>query len=93
MHADNQLILIVSDDRKAARHLQELLEFMDAPLVECAMPEQWQSHLGNRRLSAVFLGPGLDIKTSGNIIGEIGELDPNISIVVVDANAKGSDPK
>lgn len=93
MQPDNHLILIITDDGDAARHLKELLEFMDAPLVECATLANWQSHLGPQRLSAVFLGPGLDDKTSGTIIGEIGNFDPNVSIVILGANPESPGPQ
>lgn len=93
MQSENHLIFIVTDDGDAAGHLKELLEFMDAPLVECVLPAKWQSRLGNRRLSAVFLGPGMDARTCESIISEIGKLDPNTSIVIVDAKSTGSDLK
>lgn len=93
MQSENHLIFIVTDDRNAAGHLKELLEFMDAPLVECVLPAKWQSGLGNRRLSAVFLGPGMDAGTCESIISEIGELDPNTSIVIVEATPRDSDPR
>ncbi len=83
--SDDHLILIVADDDEGAKHLKELLEFMDAPMVQTAKLGNWQSNLGERRLSAVFLGPCLDETASEKLIGEIGEFDPNVSIVIVDA--------
>ena len=52
------------------------LRSMGALLAE--IHEEWQQ----RRLQAVFLGPGLDEPASGKVIGKI---DPNVSIVMLDA--------
>lgn len=85
MQAKDQLILIVTDDIEHAEHHKELLEFMDAPCVEIATVKGWRSQLGQRRLSAIFLGPNLTNLVNEKIIGDIGKIDPNISIVILDA--------
>ena len=81
--AEDPLIMVIDGAETRAANLKELIEFMDAPRVTIANPENWRERLGERRLGAVFLGADLDKRRIDQVIREIGELDPNTPIVRV----------
>ena len=66
-----------------ARNLKELIEFMDAPAVRVANPDNWRSRIGDNRLAAVFLGEDIPRNELDRLITDLGDYDPNISIVLV----------
>ena len=73
-----------------AKDIKDLLEFMDAETVETTSPGDWRTQIGDRTISAVFVGPDLRGETSAKIIDQIGELDPTISVVVVDPRSQAA---
>ena len=86
MHDAESMIMVVNRAGSAADNLKELIEFMDAPYVCTATPAQWQQQVGDSRLEAVFIGPDLSDKDVRTLVGDIGELDPNIPIVMITEN-------
>ena len=83
MHATDGLILVVNHARRDADNLKELLEFMDEPDVQTATPDDWQQALGSRRLNAMFVGADLSNKEVQSLLGDLGNLDPNVPIVLL----------
>lgn len=75
--------MVVNQTGSAADNLKELIEFMDAPHVCTATPAEWQQQVGDHRLEAVFIGPDLSDKDIRTLVDDIGELDPNIPIVMI----------
>lgn len=80
------MIMVVNSTLSAADNLKELIEFMDAPNVCTATPKEWQQRIGDNRLEAVFVGPDLNDKDVRALVDDIGELDPNIPIVMITSN-------
>lgn len=80
-------ILVVNHGDSAARNLKELLEFMDTPRVQVANPDNWRESLGERRLQAVFIGPDLVDAEIDTLLAAVGEMDPNVSIVLLNEAA------
>ena len=81
------VILVVNRSEPAARNLKDLIEFMDSPPVVIAAPEDWQKRLGGQRLDALFIGPDMTEREVGKLLADIGELDPNIPIVMMSGDA------
>ena len=81
--SSERLIIVVDSVSDRAQNLKELIEFMDAPAVRVADPSNWQSRIGDSRLAAIFLRDDLAKKELDRIIGAVGELDPNVPIVLV----------
>ena len=79
----DSLIMVVNRRGLAADNMKELIEFMDAPHVCTATPKEWQQQVGDSRLEAVFIGPDLSDRDIRSVVTEIGELDPNIPVVVI----------
>ena len=77
------MIMVVNRGGLAADNLKELIEFMDAPHVCTATPKKWQEQVGDSRLEAVFIGPDLTERDIRSVVTEIGDLDPNIPVVVI----------
>lgn len=75
--------MVVNGTASAAENLKELIEFMDAPHVCIATPAGWRDEVGDRRLEAVFIGPDLSDKDVHALVDDIGQLDPNIPIVML----------
>ena len=75
--------MVVDSAIDRAQNLKGLIEFMDAPAVRVADPANWQSRIGDSRLAAIFLRDDLAKKELDRIIGAVGELDPNVPIVLV----------
>lgn len=78
------MVIDTADDR--AQNLKELIQFMDAPAVCIAAPDNWQVQVGEHRLAAIFLGENLPHEEFAHLIDEIGKFDPNIPIVLVAEN-------
>jgi DNA-binding NtrC family response regulator len=83
LSASDRLILVIDADDDRAWKLKELIEFMDAPAVRVAAPDNWQSRIDGRGLAAVFVGNKLPNKELVRLIGDVGKLDPNVAIVIV----------
>ena len=83
MNSADSMIMVVNRIGTAADNLKELIEFMDAPHVCTATPKKWQEQVGDNRLEAVFIGPDLSDRDIRGVVTEIGELDPNIPVVVL----------
>ena len=81
------VILVVNRNASAARNLKDLIEFMDTPPVVVAAPEDWQERLGRQRPDALFIGPDMSDREVGKLLSAIGDLDPNIPIVMMNADA------
>ena len=83
MNSADSMIMVVNRSGSAADNLKELIQFMDAPNVCTATPKKWQEQIGDSRLEAVFIGPDLSDRDIRTVVTEIGELDPNIPVVVI----------
>jgi|GEM_PF-1395583 len=83
MSSFESLIVVVNNSTATTSNLKELIEFMDTPQVCSARPHEWQSLVGDRRIEAVFVGPDLDDGEVRTLVGDIGDLDPNIPIVML----------
>ena len=79
--------MVVNAGAAAADNLKELIEFMDAPEVRVATPSQWREVAEETRVEAVFLGPDLGDDEVRKLLTGIGDLDPSIPIVMLDAEA------
>jgi hypothetical protein len=79
--------MVVNAGAAAADNLKELIEFMDAPEVRVATPAKWREVAGKTRLEAVFVGPDLGDEEVHTLLADIGDLDPSIPIVMLDAEA------
>ena len=79
----DRLIMVIDGDGPRAQNLKELIEFMDVPRVQISAPDNWRSRLGDRRLAAIFLGEDLAQEQIKRLMEDIGELDPNLPIVMV----------
>ena len=77
------VILVVNRSESAARNLKDLIEFMDTPPVVIAAPNDWRQRLGEQRLDALFIGPNMSDGEVDALMSDIGELDPNIPIVMM----------
>ncbi len=80
--------MVVNAGAAAADNLKELIEFMDAPEVKVASPAKWREIAAETRVEAVFLGPDLDDDEVRKLLTGIGDLDPSIPIVMLDAEAQ-----
>lgn len=83
MATSERLIVVIDPVDGRARNLKELIEFMDAPAVRVANPDNWRSRIGDNRLAAVFLGEDIPRNELDRLITDLGDYDPNISIVLV----------
>ncbi len=80
---DQNLLLVIDKELQQAQSLQEQIEFMDTPNVEATVPADWQSVMDFGRVTAIFLGSNLANEELDRVISEIGNLDPNVPIVLV----------
>jgi DNA-binding NtrC family response regulator len=90
MGNSSELILVIADDQQMARDIKDLLEFMEAESVEITSPAEWREQIDGRPVSAVFVGPDIPRERSARIIGEIGEFDRTIPVVVVDPRSQAA---
>ena len=81
--------MIVDDVLERARNLKALIEFMDVPQVQIVTPEGWRDEVRDRRIAAVFLSDALGQDRMQRVIRELGELDPNVPIVLVEDEDAG----
>ena len=81
------VILVVNRSESAARNLKDLIEFMDTPPVVIAAPDDWQKRLGEQRLDALFIGPDISEDEVSSLLQDVGDLDPNIPIVMLNEDA------
>lgn len=79
------MILVVNRTQAEAENLKELIEFMDTPNVRTAVPADWRRELGDQRLEALFVGPDLSPEEVDALLVDVGELDPNVPIVMMNA--------
>ncbi|MEO1244420.1 MAG: hypothetical protein AAFX56_01955 [Pseudomonadota bacterium] len=82
------MILVVDRESGAASRLKSMIEFFDSPRVVTAAPEDWRRRLeidqhGRQRLDAVFLGTKLKESEIDEVVGGVGRIDPNVSIVLL----------
>ena len=89
MIADERLIMVIDGAEHRGAQLKELIEFMDTPRVCTAAPGEWRQKLGDHRLVALFVGPDMTNGDVRSLLGEIGELDPNVPIVVMQEGEPG----
>jgi hypothetical protein len=81
-----RLIVVIHDDIAAAQTLKELIEFMDAPDVRLAKPDDWRAtigEMGDRRLAAVFVADELSEAQVQQVFSDLGRYDPNVPIVMI----------
>ena len=83
MMTGDGMIMVINHTISDAENLKELIEFMDEPDVCTSTPAQWQSCVGTGRLNAVFMGPDLTESEVRAVVGDLGNLDPNIPIVML----------
>jgi len=76
---------VVDRSASIAEKVCELIEFMDTPSVLAAAPSDWQECLGSRRLEALFVGPGLTELQVAGLLDELGAVDPNVLVVLMQA--------
>ncbi len=86
MPGDDCVILVINRLQAEADNLKELIEFMDTPNVRTATPAEWRQRLGDARLEALFVGPDLSSDEIDALITDVGELDPNVPIVMMQAD-------
>ncbi|MGB5245091.1 MAG: sigma-54 dependent transcriptional regulator [Woeseia sp.] len=86
-------IVVVHDDAAAAAALKDLIEFMDAPEVSIARPQNWAASLGKNRLAALFLSQSLASKTIAAAFTDVAKIDRNAAIVLFGGAATNSDAK
>ncbi|NOX67765.1 MAG: hypothetical protein GXP15_01125 [Gammaproteobacteria bacterium] len=84
-----RLIMVIEGREARGQNLKELIEFMDAPRVRIAAPDNWLKRLGDCRLAAIFLGDDLEPDVIDGLITDVGEIDPNTPIVMVSADGVG----
>lgn len=89
MTATANLIMVVNHASSEAENIKELIEFMDAPSVCMATPDGWRKLAGDERIDAVFVGPDLTDGDVRALVGDIGDLDPNIPIVMLQRTRTG----
>lgn len=82
--------MVINGSESRSRKLKELIEFMDAPRVQIAAPDDWRSRLGDSRLAAIFVGDDLEPGEIDRLINDVGELDPNTPIVMVSRDPSGA---
>ena len=78
------VILVVDDRADRADRLRAMIEFMDAPKVVAASTASWRTCAEGERLDAVFLGGRLDEPAVTDVLDAIGDMDPNVSVVLLD---------
>lgn len=81
-------IMVVNAGAATADNLKELIEFMDAPEVRVATPSKWREVAEKTRVEAVFVGPDLGDDEVRTLLAGIGDFDPSIPIVMLDAEAQ-----
>jgi len=81
---NERLIIVVDSSSDRANNLKEQIEFLDAPAVRIATPGNWKSRIGDGRLAAVFLNDSIPQTDIAALIENVGKLDPNVPIVLVD---------
>lgn len=79
----DSMIVVVNNSAATTDNLKALIEFMDTPQVCSANPRDWRKAVGDRRVEAVFVGPDLNDGEVRSLVGDIGDLDPNIPIVML----------
>ncbi len=84
MTGNERLIVVVDSSYDRANDLKDLIEFLDAPAVCIATPGNWKSRIGDNPLAAVFLNECIPQTDIAALIENVGKLDPNIPIVLVD---------
>ena len=82
MSGQDFVILVINRSEVEAENLKELIEFMDTPHVRTARPGDWRDALGDDRLEALFIGPDITADEADQLVGDIGEFDPNVPIVM-----------
>ncbi len=80
--------MVVNAGAAAADNLKELIEFMDAPEVRVTTPAKWRDIAEETRVEAVFVGPDLGEDDVRELLAGIGDFDPSIPIVMLDAEAQ-----
>jgi len=86
MATDDRLIIVIDPSPDRARNLKELIEFMDAPEVCTASPTDWRLHIGEHRLAAIFVSEAMPPQQMTALLDDVGKLDPNVPIVLVDGD-------
>lgn len=76
-------IVVISRTTSDAENLKKLIEFMDEPEVRMSTPGEWRQQIGDCRLDAVFVGADLTDGEIRAVVSDVGELDPNIQIVML----------
>ena len=88
MTTADHVIMVVSSVASDAENLRSQIEFMDSANVITAMPDEWRARLGEARLEVLFVGQDLSAKDVESLLGEVGQMDPNVPIVMLDSAAE-----
>ena len=83
---NDRLIMVIDGSARRAQCIKELIEFMDAPAVRTATPQDWRSRMGKDRLAAVFLSKEIPEPEMTRLIGEVERIDPNVPLVLVNGD-------
>jgi hypothetical protein len=89
MSGAERVVLVVDTVDVECERLRELIEFMDTPNVCTSSPANWRATLGERRLEALFLGPDLSDGEIDVLLADVGKLDPNVAIVMMNMAKAG----
>ena len=81
------MILVVNHGAAQANNLKQLIEFMDTPEVVTASLCDWRTTLGDETLEALFVGSDLSESDIGTLLDEVGTLNPNTPIVLMQGEA------
>ena len=84
MSTANRVIMVLDESEDRSHKLKSLIEFMDAPSVRTADPANWDANLEDERLAAVFVPRDLAEDRIRTLLEDIGRVDPNIPIVLVE---------
>jgi len=84
MSNENRVIMVVDESEARSHDLKSLIEFMDAPTVRTADPANWHAKLNDERLAAVFVPRDLAEDRIRTLLEDIGRVDPNVPIVLVE---------
>lgn len=83
MTIHNGMIMVINRAASDAENLKQLIEFMDSPEVRTSTPGKWRKAVGDTRLEAVFVGADLSDNDIRHVVDDVGDLDPNIPIVML----------
>ncbi len=88
MNIDDSMILVVNRASQEAEKLRHLIEFMDVINVCSAAPGDWRRKIGEKRPETIFVGADLTDSDVNDLLTEVGELDPNVPVVMMNQSSR-----